>query len=128
MGSGVGDRVARAMTANIVDGVSPIIRKTLALFTRGATYQRGANGAPVAVPVSITGLRTDQVFGAAAQGDVFAELDVAAFEAAFGAGSTPAKFDRLRVQAKSYAVEEWRGAPNDAAPVVFKLLLRGGSQ
>ena len=103
-------------------------RRAFALFARQASYARGPSGAPAPVPAFVRGIRADDLFGSAVQGDVAAQIDVLKFAAAFGAGVTPAKFDRLRCMGKSYTVEEWRGAPNDDAPIFYKLLLRGGSQ
>ena len=62
------------------------------------------------------------------QQDVAAVIDAAAFRAAFPTRRAPQRFDRLFIDQKSWAVEQWRGSPNDAQPVFFKLLLRGGSQ
>lgn len=116
------------MAVQLVDGIASAERTVFAMFARPVAYTRGPDGPPVTVPAFVRGLRADDLFGAAAQGDVAGQVDALKFAAAFGAGATPARFDRLKVLGRSYSVEEWRGSPNDAAPVFFKMLLRGGGQ
>jgi hypothetical protein len=50
------------------------------------------------------------------------------FYAAFPTRLSPQRMDRFRFGTISYSIESWRGAPNDTAPTLFKLLLRGGGQ
>lgn len=116
------------MAVQLVDAIASSQRSIFAMFARAATYTRGPDGPPVAVAAYVRGIRADDLFGAAAQGDIAGQVDALKFAAAFGAGATPARFDRLRTMGKSYSVEEWRGSPNDDAPVFFKMLLRGGGQ
>lgn len=111
---------------NVVDAAAPIWRSQLAMFARPAAYQQGATSQTL--NAFIRGVRSDDLFAGAMQQDVAAVVDAKAFAAAFPVNPVPGRFDRLRVGATSYSVEEWRGSPNDAAPVFFKLLLRGGQQ
>lgn len=76
----------------------------------------------------IRGVRSDDLFASAMQQDVAAVVDALDFAAAYPGHPKPARFDRLHTASTRYSVEEWRGSPNDDAPVFFKLLLRGGSQ
>jgi hypothetical protein len=84
-------------------------------------------GAPFTLAAFIRGVRSEDLFASAQQQDVAAIIDAAEF-VANGVRLTPARYDRLRTVSSSYTIEEWRGAPNDDAPVFFKLLLRGGTQ
>lgn len=117
-----------ATRPNFVDAIRAKQRGTFAGFALPGLYSRGPAGAPTEINVFVIGNRADGLFGAAVQGDVFAQVDAAEFRVLFGDGSTPQKFDRLRTMGQSYTVQEMRGAPNNDAPVFFKLLLRGGSQ
>jgi hypothetical protein len=112
---------------NLVDATAPALRFAFSLFARPATYVPGA-GASAALLAFIRGVRSDDLFASAMQQDVAAVVDAAQFKATFPARPIPARYDRLRTATASYAVEEWRGSPNDDAPTFFKLLLRGGSQ
>lgn len=94
---------------------------------RTATYeQHGGASAPLLA--FIRGVRSDDLFAAVMQQDVAGVVDAADFAAAFPARVRPQRYDRLKTPTFTYAVEEWRGSPNDDAPVFYKLLLRGGAQ
>jgi hypothetical protein len=111
---------------NLIDTVlTAPLRWTLSVFGRQVDYtaQAGPAGSIVAY---VRGVRTDDLFASAIQGDVAAVVGAAEFAAKIG--PSPRRFDRLRAMALTYSVEEWRGSPTDAAPVFFKLLLRGGQQ
>jgi hypothetical protein len=112
---------------NIVDSAAPLLRQGFRMFARSSTYTP-TGGTGQAIMAFVRGVRAEDLFGSAMQHDVAAVVDVEEFRAAFGADAVPAKYDRLRAMSKNYAVEEWRGAPNDDAPVFFRILLRGGSQ
>jgi hypothetical protein len=112
---------------NLVDVVRDPLRAAFKLFARSCTYRAGML-ADVPLMAFIRGVRADDLFGSAMQQDVAAVLDAADFAAAFPARPKPMRFDRLISGSRSYSVEEWRGSPNDDAPVFFKLLLRGGDQ
>jgi hypothetical protein len=92
-----------------------------------ANYQQ-QSGASLPLLAFIRGVRSDDLFASAMQQDVAAVIDATDFAAAFPARPKPARYDRLRTPTTSYAVEEWRGSPNDDQPVFFKCLLRGGQQ
>lgn len=112
---------------NVTDIAAPFWRYHLKVAARPMTYtQKGA--APVQLAAFVRGVRSDDLFAGAMQQDVAAVIDAALFAAAFPGHPTPGRYDRLRIGATSYSVEEWRGAPNDGVPVFFKLLLRGGQQ
>lgn len=96
-------------------------------FGRQLEYQVNG-GAAATVWAYVRGVREDDLFAAAIQQDVAAVVDAAEFKTLFGSVAVPRRFDRLRLPDRSFTVEEWRGAPNDATPVFYKLLLRGGSQ
>lgn len=112
---------------NLVEVGRPYWRFAHKLVARPAQYQQGA-GAPLPLAAFIRGVRSDDLFASAMQQDIAAIVDAADFAAAFPARPVPARYDRLRTATVSYAIEEWRGSPNDDAPVFFKLLLRGGQQ
>jgi hypothetical protein len=112
---------------NLVDGIRGIQQSVHALFTRTVTYQQ--QGGPAAnINAFIRGIRSDDLFASAMQQDVAAVINADEYAAAFPARPIPSRYDRLRTATASYAIEEWRGAPNDDAPVYFKCLLRGGQQ
>jgi hypothetical protein len=92
-----------------------------------ATYQQ-QNGPSATIKAFIRGIRSDDLFASAMQQDVAAVINADQYAAAFPVRPIPSRYDRLRTATMSYAVEEWRGAPNDDAPVFYKLLLRGGQQ
>jgi hypothetical protein len=112
---------------NIVDGIAPSLRAGFRLFARPATYVPNS-GASASLFAFIRGVRSDDLFASAMQQDVAAVVDAAEFAVLFPMRPIPARYDRLRTTTTSYAVEEWRGSPNDDSPVFFKLLLRGGTQ
>jgi hypothetical protein len=113
---------------NLVDTGATAWRASLKLFGRPVDYTAqlgGASGTPTAY---VRGLRNDDLFGNAEQFDVVAIMDAVEFVALFPTPGHPVRFDRLRTFDKSYSVEEWRPAPAYDQPVIFKVLLRGGSQ
>jgi hypothetical protein len=113
--------------STLIEAGRPGWRWVFSLTANMANYsQQGA--APIALRAFIRGVRSDDLFAAALQQDLAGVVDAIDFAAAFPGHPRPARYDRLRTQSASYAVEEWRGSPNDDAPVFFKLLLRGGSQ
>lgn len=112
---------------NLVEVGRPFWRYLHRATAKHGQYQQGT-GAPASLLVFIRGVRSDDLFASAMQQDIAAIIDAADFAAAFPARPIPARYDRLRTARFSYAVEEWRGSPNDDEPVFFKLLLRGGQQ
>ena len=114
---------------NLVDVITGKERWALAMFGSPVDYVLNDGGHPTATLQAYTrGIRADDLFAGATQQDQAAVIDAAAFRAAFPSRALPQRFDRLRIGPISWAVEEWRGAPNNASPVFFKLLLRGGTQ
>jgi len=83
--------------------------------------------APVTVLAFIRGVRAEDLFASATQQDVACVIDAAEFARVLPPGAKPARYDRVRTGTVSYTVEEWRGSPNDAWPVFYKLLLRGAT-
>ena len=112
---------------NLVDSTAPALRYGFSLFARPATYVP-SSGAGASLLAFIRGVRSDDLFASAMQQDVAAVIDALQFATLFPARPVPARYDRLRTATVSFAVEEWRGSPNDDQPVFFKLLLRGGNQ
>ena len=112
---------------NLVDATAKPLRFAFTLFARPATYAPNT-GPSASLLAFIRGVRSDDLFASAVQQDVAAVINAEEFAALFPARPIPARYDRLRTATMSYAVEEWRGSPNDDAPTFFKLLLRGGSQ
>jgi hypothetical protein len=112
---------------NIVDVIAPAIRAGAALFMRDATYTL-PTGQTATLLCYWRGMRPDEIFAGAMQQDVNVVLDASAFFTAFPARISPARLDRITVGPRTWSVESWRGAPNDIAPVFFRLVLRGGSQ
>ena len=115
------------MIGNLVDSVLKLpLRVVLKLFGRQVFYNAQA-GAADSIVAWIRGVRTDDLFASAIQSDMAAIVDGGEFVAKIG--PSPRRFDRLRTTAGlTYSVEEWRGAPVEADPVFYKLLLRGGQQ
>jgi hypothetical protein len=87
-------------------------------------------GEDATVTAFVRGVRADDLFGAAMQLDVVAILDASEFVKAFPTRARPARMDRVRSPAgQSYTVQECRASPEGTdAPVLFKLLVRGGGQ
>jgi hypothetical protein len=112
----------------VVDWIAGPLRVGLAMFGHEQQYVLNDGSTIAPLRIWLRGVRDQDLFAGAQQQDQAAVLDAAAFRAAFIGRTGPQRFDRVRVGPVSYAVEEWRGAPNDDAPVFFKLLLRGGSQ
>jgi hypothetical protein len=113
---------------NLVDWIAAVERQTFAMFGGAATYVLNDAVTTASLKAYVRGLRSQDLFAAAAQQDVLGVVDAAAFVVAFPARVSPQRFDRLRVGTISYAVEQWRGSPDNDQPVFFKLLLRGGNQ
>lgn len=98
--------------------------RVLALMGRPQSYTIG-DGTEAQLLTAMHGVWSERnLFGAAQQGDRVAVVDAQAFAAAFPTQPTPRRFDRVQVAGLSFSVEEWRPAPDDGAPVVFRLLLR----
>lgn len=110
----------------LVDRIAPSLRWLLAAMGRDVTYTGDKGQTTATVRAYVRGVRSDDLFAAALQRDLAAVVDSQQFVNAIGA--LPQRFDRMRVAGASYSVEEWRGSPADAAPVFFKLLIRGGQQ
>jgi hypothetical protein len=113
---------------NLVDVIAGSERAVLNLFGRPASYVLNSDGTSATLVAYVRGVRAEDLFASAQQLDVVGVIDAAAFFAAFPAKLSPARLDRLKVGPRSFAIEGWRGSPNDIAPVFFKLLLRGGQQ
>jgi hypothetical protein len=115
------------MTGNLIDSALKLpLRFVLKLYGRQVSYtaQSGVGGSIVAY---IRGVRAEDLFASAIQADLAGVVDAGEFVTKIG--PSPRRFDRLRTEAGlTYSVEEWRGAPVEADPVFFKLLLRGGQQ
>jgi hypothetical protein len=111
---------------NLVDFGAGTWRAGFLLFARDITYRPG-NAGDFTIPAFLRGLRSEDTFAAAMQQDSVLEMDAAVFASTIGQ-ATPRRYDRAVVGGQSFSVEEWRGAPNDAQPVFFKLLVRGGQQ
>ena len=114
---------------NIVDSSAKAYRGFFRAWSRLVTY-RLHSGEEKQIMVYIRGLKEDDVFAGAMQQDQLGEIDAAEFVAAFPSRFQPQRFDRVITIAnnQSYAVEAFRGAPNDGVPIFFKLQLRGGQQ
>ena len=114
---------------NLVDVGAPYWRWGFKRIARGAFYKPHDAASDAPLLAFIRGVRSDDLFAAAMQQDVAGVVGAAEFVAALPGRARPARYDRLRLASGlSYTVEEWRGSPNDDAPVFYKLLLRGGSQ
>jgi hypothetical protein len=114
------------MIGNLVDSALKLpLRFVLSLFGRQVFYT--APNASESIVAYIRGVRADDLFASAMQGDLAAVVNGAEFAAKIA--PSPRRFDRLRTEAGlTYSVEEWRGAPTESDPVFYKLLLRGGQQ
>jgi hypothetical protein len=111
---------------NLVDAISAPLRWTLKVYGKDVFYTAQAGPAD-SIIAYIRGVRSEDLFASAMQGDLAGVVDAVQFVAKIG--PSPRRFDRLRTGASlTYSVEEWRGAPTEANPVFFKLLLRGGQQ
>lgn len=112
---------------NLVDRIAASMRWALGLYGRPQLYTV-LNGPQAELTAYVRGVRSEDLFAGANQQDVAAVIDAQAFRNAFPTRRGPQRLDRLQIDGVAWAVEEWRGAPNDAQPVFFKLLLRGGRQ
>jgi hypothetical protein len=112
---------------NLVDRIAASMRWALGRYGRAQTYTV-LNGPQAELTAYVRGVRSEDLFAGAAQQDVACVIDAAEFRIAFPTRRAPQRLDRLLIDGATWAVEEWRGAPNDAQPVFFKLLLRGGRQ
>ena len=113
--------------SQLIDLGAPAWRWLFKRTANQAQYQQ-QGGAPATLLAFIRGVRADDLFAAAMQQDQAVVIDAAEFATLFPARPKPARYDRVRTPTMSYAVEEWRGSPNDDEPVFFKLLVRGGQQ
>ena len=112
---------------NLVDIIRGPVQGLLGAMGRDIVYTLHS-GETAVVKGYTRGLRAEDTFAAAMQQDLLAVINAGTFAIAFAPRATPARLDRLKIGTRTWSVEEWRGSPNDAAPVEFKLLLRGGSQ
>jgi hypothetical protein len=111
-----------------VDLIAGSMRWSLGFFGRPQQYLLNDGATTASLTMWLRGVREADLFAGAMQQDQAAVLDALQFRTAFPGRVSPQRLDRIRVAGISFAVEEWRGSPNDDAPVFFKLLLRGGSQ
>jgi hypothetical protein len=111
---------------NIIDAIAGSQRAFVKNMSRPLVYVQNDGVTIATILAYVRGLRAEDLFASALQQDLVAVTDAAAFAIAFPARSTPQRFDRLRIEATSYAVEDWRAAPAFGNPVFFKLQLRGG--
>lgn len=79
------------------------------------------------LPAFLRGVRPEELVGSALQGDVWAFVAAVDF-ALVTNRERPQRFDRIRTLGQSFTVEGHRAAPSFDAPVLFKIMLRGGSQ
>ena len=116
------------MIGNLIDTFLKNPLRWLVDVTHGKpVFYTPQTGAAATISAYIRGNRSDDLFASAIQGDLAAVVNAGEFAAKIG--PSPRRFDRLRTDAGlTYSVEEWRGAPVEADPVYFKLLLRGGQQ
>jgi hypothetical protein len=112
---------------NVLDMGASTWRAGFLMFARDITYRKAAGGIDATIPAFLRGLRSEDTFASAMQQDSVLIMDAQAFGQLVGQ-PTPRRYDRAIVGAQSFAVEEWRGSPNDIQPVFFKLLVRGGQQ
>lgn len=112
---------------NLVQFGAATWRAGFLLFAEDINYRAGNVAPGVTIPAWLRGLRSDDAFAGAMQQDSILEMDAKAFASVVGQ-PTPRRYDRAVVGDQSFSVEEWRGAPNNAKPVFFKLLVRGGQQ
>lgn len=110
---------------NLVDAGAWAWRMVVRVQGGPCDYEQG--GTSRALTAFVRGLGTDDTWANAQQTDMLAIINADDFAVAFPA-SRPKKYDRLRTPTRSYSVEEWRAAPASGDPVVWKLLVRGGTQ
>jgi hypothetical protein len=115
---------------NLVDTIRGTQQQFFAMFGRDAIYRLGPPNqlAEATMKMFLRGLKEEDLFAGAMQQDQVAILDANIWLTFFPSRATPMRLDRVVTTKGTYAVEQWRGAPNDDAPVFFKLLLRGGQQ
>jgi hypothetical protein len=94
------------------------------MFSSTCEYYR-AGASLGTFKTSVKGLRGDELWGAAAQGD---RLAVFRYTEIFPVTGEPQRFDRVVLNGQSYTVIDWRQAPAAGAPVWYRLILRGGTQ
>jgi len=115
---------------NFVEVIRGTQQAFFAKFAKINTYRLGPpNEATQAdIGMFLRGVREDDLFAGAMQQDQVAILDADLWASYFPSRRSPMRLDRVITPKGTYAVEQWRGAPNDGEPVFYKLLLRGGSQ
>ena len=117
---------------SIVDAGRSTWRAAHASMSRVVEYEPHGGAPTFTINAFIRGLRADDLFGSALQTDIVGIISADDFALAMPARPRPLRYDRIHHQpgpgGLRFSVEEWRGAPHDAAPVFFKLLLRGGDQ
>jgi len=114
---------------NVADTISLPMRAFFAQFARPITY-RLHTGETATLKGFVRGLKEDDLFAGAQQQDQVCQLDAIEFAIAFPSRQQPQRYDRIITPAnnQTFAVEAFRGAPNDGVPIFFKLQLRGGQQ
>ena len=104
--------------------IRPPVTQVFDLFADTVSYQQG--GGSYSLRMSVRGLKADDLFGSAAQGDRLGVVRAAEFDATVGAA--PERYGKVTIGGIVYTVQEWRPAPGTGLPIFYRLLLRGGSQ
>lgn len=110
---------------NLADSTAPYHVAHLRAQAKPVEYV--ADGASVTLPAFMRGVRPEELVGSALQGDVWAFIAAVDF-ALVTTRERPQRFDRIRTLGQSFTVEGCRAAPSLDAPVLWKIMLRGGSQ
>lgn len=114
--------------SELVEAGRPYWRAMFKKAANPVSYQPQGGASTRSIGAFIRGLRADDLFASASQQDSVAIIDAVDFSNTFPARPYPTRYDRFRTATRSYAVEEWRGSPNDETPVFYKILVRGAFQ
>lgn len=110
---------------NLADLAAPYHLAHIRAQARPVEYL--AEGVAFTVPAYMRGVRPEELVGAALQGDVWAFIAAKDFLLVTNR-ERPQRFDRIRTLGQSFTVEGHRAAPSFDQPVLWKIMLRGGSQ
>ena len=113
---------------NVIDETSNSFKTFFKMFGRDNTYRLNPTGETATVQMFLRGVSEDDLFAGAMQQDQVAIFIASDWVTAFPSRTTPARLDRIITATGTFAIEQWRGSPNDGSPVFIKTLLRGGSQ
>jgi hypothetical protein len=114
--------------SNLADFGSPYWRAFLSWAGAPIGYVAHVSGESASVTGAYArGMKAEDRFGNAQEGDLLVVLDAVEFVSKFAQGE-PRRFDTLTLQGHVYSVQMSEAAPSTGTPVVFKVRVQGASQ